>query len=316
MFAIAKREQKQPYKSAIQKKTPEKPAFATNVTGIPDTVKTKYENLSGFSFDDVRVHYNSEKPAQLQALAYTQGNQVYVGPGQERHLGHELGHVVQQKQGRVRPTIQLQSQPVNDDVTLEAEADNLEKKAGSPEKDEDDLEEVSPIQRKMPSAGTVQFQPVGVIQRWASITIQSAGGTTETGFSGETGNTRRSFQQWRRINGKFCNSVSELPINDGGKTRPRYQCAEPGALAKLLDKYNWVSKTWLRGLSFTGKSRMWGTGAPMDPCEVCSQWVTNAAAPAVRPAAIVPDSAGEVIMREGAELPPRADRNRYIAGLR
>lgn len=54
----------------------------------------------------------------------------------------------------------------------------------------------------------------------------------------------------------------------------------------------------------------------MDPCEVCSQWVTNAAAPAVKPAAIVPDSAGEVIMREGVNLPPHADRSRYLAELR
>jgi hypothetical protein len=33
-------------------------------------MKTRFENLSGLSFDDVRVHYNSNKPAQLQALAY------------------------------------------------------------------------------------------------------------------------------------------------------------------------------------------------------------------------------------------------------
>ncbi|MDR1679408.1 MAG: DUF4157 domain-containing protein, partial [Prevotellaceae bacterium] len=82
--------------------------FSTNETGIPDTMKANFENFSGFSFDDVRVHYNSPKPAQLQALAYTQGNQVHIAPGQEKHLGHELGHVVQQKQGRVQPTMQLQ----------------------------------------------------------------------------------------------------------------------------------------------------------------------------------------------------------------
>lgn len=75
-----------------------------NNTGIPDAMKARFENLSGFSFDDVKVHYNSDKPAQLQAHAYAQGNQVYMGPGQEKHLGHELGHVVQQKQGRVRAT--------------------------------------------------------------------------------------------------------------------------------------------------------------------------------------------------------------------
>lgn len=75
-----------------------------NTTGIPSHLKEEFEKKSGFSFDNVRVYYHSEKPAQLDALAYTQGNSVYVGPGQEHHLKHELGHVVQQKQGIVKPT--------------------------------------------------------------------------------------------------------------------------------------------------------------------------------------------------------------------
>ncbi len=37
-------------------------------------------------------------------LAYMQGNHIYVAPSQEKHLRHELGHVVQQRQGVVRPT--------------------------------------------------------------------------------------------------------------------------------------------------------------------------------------------------------------------
>lgn len=97
---------------------------APNATGIPDTMKTRFENLSGFSFDDVRIHYNSDKPAQLQALAYTRGNQVYVGPGQEMHLGHELGHVVQQKTGTVRKTLTIGGLPVNDDKHLEHQAEH------------------------------------------------------------------------------------------------------------------------------------------------------------------------------------------------
>ena len=78
-----------------------------NKTGLPDRLKTGVETLSGLSMDDVSVHYNSAKPAQLQALAYTKGTDIHVGPGQERHLPHEAWHVVQQKQGRVKPTIQL-----------------------------------------------------------------------------------------------------------------------------------------------------------------------------------------------------------------
>lgn len=96
-----------------------------NNTGIPSSVKEKCENISGMSFDDVRVHYNSDKPAQLQALAYTQGSNVYVGPGQERHLGHELAHVIQQKQGRVNVTDHFGGQPLNTDERLEREADDI-----------------------------------------------------------------------------------------------------------------------------------------------------------------------------------------------
>jgi uncharacterized coiled-coil DUF342 family protein len=95
-----------------------------NSTGLPDHLKAGVENLSGHSLDDVRVHYNSAKPAQLQAHAYAQGSDIHVAPGQEQHLPHEAWHVVQQKQGRVRPTTQLKGQvAVNDDAGLEREAD-------------------------------------------------------------------------------------------------------------------------------------------------------------------------------------------------
>jgi len=39
--------------------------------------------------DDVQVHYNSGKPAQLNALAYAQGTDIHVAPRQEKHLPHE-----------------------------------------------------------------------------------------------------------------------------------------------------------------------------------------------------------------------------------
>lgn len=94
-------------------------------TGIPSDIKEKYEAISGLSFDDVRVHYNSAAPAQMQAFAYTRGNDVYIAPGQERRLEHELGHVVQQKRGLVRPDSYLQGIPVNTDQRLETEASQM-----------------------------------------------------------------------------------------------------------------------------------------------------------------------------------------------
>ena len=103
-----------------------------NNTGLPDTLKSGVESLSGFDMSDVSVHYNSAKPAQLQALAYAQGTDIHIAPGQERHLPHEAWHVVQQKQGRVRPTIQMKGNvPVNDDAGLEHEADVMGGKAAN-----------------------------------------------------------------------------------------------------------------------------------------------------------------------------------------
>lgn len=94
-----------------------------NTTGLPDQLKAGVEKLSGHSLDRVKVHYNSSKPAQLQALAYTQGTSIHVAPGQEQHLPHETWHVVQQMQGRVKPTMQAKGVPINDDAGLEKEAD-------------------------------------------------------------------------------------------------------------------------------------------------------------------------------------------------
>lgn len=95
-----------------------------NNTGLPDNLKAGVESLSGMSLDHVRVHYNSPQPAQLNALAYAQGSDIHLAPGQEQHLPHEAWHVVQQAQGRVRPTMQMAGGlAVNDDAGLEREAD-------------------------------------------------------------------------------------------------------------------------------------------------------------------------------------------------
>ena len=102
---------------------------AKNNTGLPDQLKSGIENLGGFAMDDVKVHYNSSKPAQLQAHAYAQGTDIHLAPGQEKHLPHEAWHVVQQKQGRVKPTLQMKGIAINDDSLLETEADVMGDKA-------------------------------------------------------------------------------------------------------------------------------------------------------------------------------------------
>jgi len=102
-----------------------------NNTGLPDRLKAGIENLSGFAMDDVRVHFNSSKPAALQAFAYTQDSEIHVGPGQQRYLPHEAWHVAQQKQGRVKSTLLMKGKAISGDGALEREADHFGSKADS-----------------------------------------------------------------------------------------------------------------------------------------------------------------------------------------
>lgn len=113
-----------------EQQTPELSGGKVNNTGLPDDLKAGIEKLSGLRMDDVKVHYNSAKPKQLNALAYAQGTDIHIGPGQEQHLAHEAWHVVQQKEGRVAQTMQLKGGvAVNDDDGLEKEADVMGSKA-------------------------------------------------------------------------------------------------------------------------------------------------------------------------------------------
>lgn len=100
-----------------------------NRTGLPDNLKSGMERLSGQSLDHVKVHYNSSKPAAVQAHAYAQGSDIHLASGQEKHLPHELGHVVQQMEGRVKPTTSVGGMAVNDNPSLENEATEMGNRA-------------------------------------------------------------------------------------------------------------------------------------------------------------------------------------------
>ena len=95
-----------------------------NRTGIPDRIKQDFENRSGLSFDDVRVHYNSDKPAKFNAGAFAQGNEIHIAPGEDRSLPHELTHIIQQRYGLVSQTAEIGGVPVNLNSHLEQQADS------------------------------------------------------------------------------------------------------------------------------------------------------------------------------------------------
>ncbi|MCG2584166.1 DUF4157 domain-containing protein [Massilia sp. TS11] len=97
--------------------------------GLPPALQASMESLSGMRLDHVRVHYNSSRPAQLQAHAFAQGHDIHLAPGQEKHLPHEAWHVVQQARGRVRADTRMHGMAVNVDPGLEREADQMGQQA-------------------------------------------------------------------------------------------------------------------------------------------------------------------------------------------
>lgn len=101
--------------------------------------------------DGVKVHRNSPKPPNFGALAYTKGTEIHVGPGHEQHLAHEAWHVVQQMQGRVKPTLWTRRAGINDDTGLEKEASEMGAKA---------LQMNSVPGNKKKTGGVVQKAPV------------------------------------------------------------------------------------------------------------------------------------------------------------
>jgi len=134
-----------------------------NNTGLPDKLKNGIESLSGLSMDNVKVHYNSAKPSQLNALAYAQGTDIHVAQGQEKHLPHEAWHVVQQAQGRVKPTMQMkEGMPVNDDKSLEHEADVMGEMAVT--KSSKVIEQASGRGRVQPPKSSPEISNKAIIQ--------------------------------------------------------------------------------------------------------------------------------------------------------
>ncbi len=101
-------------------------AAAETHRGLPGRLKTGIEALSGVSLDGVRVHYRSPQPARVSAEAYAHRGEIHLAPGMEHHLPHEAWHLVQQAQGRARPTKRVTDTLWrSDDAGLEREAEAM-----------------------------------------------------------------------------------------------------------------------------------------------------------------------------------------------
>lgn len=250
-----------------------------NNTGMPDNLKSGIESLSGFSMDDVRVHYNSSKPATVQALAYTQGTDIHVAPGQEKHLPHEAWHVAQQMAGRVSPTTNINGMPVNDNAALEHEADVMGEIAIGQRKEKK-------IENKTCISFISQLKPDSNIDLICSANINYTDKNDKeqhvkgVGFNdASTASTvLKKFKEFgliRLAEGKYAKEGHN----------PAGQCAEPHAVADALSKKNkddvkeinsiYVSNAVVR--KYIGKSlpneKEKGKNYTYPPCDTCKQWI-------------------------------------------
>lgn len=125
--------------------------------GMRDKIASHFGDIQG-----VKVHYNSSMPGLVDAEAYTRGDDIFLAPGQERHLPHELGHVVQQRRGSVPTTERVAGMAANTDPALEHEADILGRQ----------------FQGVLPDTGmgdTMGYGPVSTAAPAVSAPVQMAG---------------------------------------------------------------------------------------------------------------------------------------------
>jgi hypothetical protein len=96
---------------------------------LPDWLRTPMEAALRADFSRVRIHVGPQAE-RIGAHAFTTGPEIYFAPGQfrpetaagRRLLGHELAHVVQQREGRVRGSPGISAWIVRDQA-LEMEAE-------------------------------------------------------------------------------------------------------------------------------------------------------------------------------------------------
>ncbi len=122
-----------PDKPLSQAQPPPFQLKSSSQSGMPSDTLSHMSSSFGKDFSDVNIHQGSQSAVDAGALAYTQGNNIHFAPGQydpssqsgQELLGHELTHVVQQREGRVQANNEVNGMPLNDDKGLEQEADQI-----------------------------------------------------------------------------------------------------------------------------------------------------------------------------------------------
>jgi hypothetical protein len=112
-------------------------AVSERETKLPFNLKERMEDSYGQDFSNVQIYTHSHQAKNLNAKAFTKGNEVHFSPGEYRPdekggqqlIGHEFAHVVQQREKNIPATQNYFGQNVNTDSNLEKEADQKGNKA-------------------------------------------------------------------------------------------------------------------------------------------------------------------------------------------
>jgi hypoxanthine phosphoribosyltransferase len=155
---------------------------------LPEAVRGTMEAALGADFSTVRVHV-APQAERIGAVAFTIGADIYFAPGRfqpdtvqgQQLLGHELAHVVQQRQGRVRNPLAA-GVAVVQDRALEAEADRLGMRAA--------IGRTRPPAALQPSSGVLRPGPASAprgsaVQPLRYARFQGTGWLTNWFSSGE-----------------------------------------------------------------------------------------------------------------------------------
>ena len=104
---------------------------------LPEDFQAKMESSFGEDFSNVKINKDSKEADELNALAFTQGNSIHFKKGEfdttsskgQELIAHELSHVVQQRNKIIDTTYRENNYNINDNLSLEKDADADAKKA-------------------------------------------------------------------------------------------------------------------------------------------------------------------------------------------
>ena len=130
---------------------------------LEPAVRARMENAFQMDFSGVSVHSDGQ-PEQIGATAFATGNQVHFAAGQydpfsqtgQELIGHELSHIVQQRENRVHAPSTDGNATVFQDPSLETEADEAGKGAVTGEQ----ISRDRASSNQMAGGQTVQQKPV------------------------------------------------------------------------------------------------------------------------------------------------------------